>query len=277
MARVPRIITSRRNFGHALTTKQKWTMNVINRLTHHVLANSFSVKQRTMELEGVGPRAVDVIYNGVDLMADGIASASKLLNKSDIDFADDQQLIGVVANLRPIKGVDCFIEAAGIISRTHPHAGFVILGYGELYPQLQKRVDELGITDRVHFAGRTPNVFEYLQLLDIAVLSSLSEGFSNSILEYMSAGLPVVATDVGSNWEAVKDGVTGYLARPQDAADIAAKIILLLDDPKQREQMGEEGRRRVQRNFSMERMVERFDEYYRYILTIPYRQQPFRI
>lgn len=277
LAGVPRIISSRRNFGHALTTKQKWTMNIINRLTHRILANSFSVKQRTALLEGVGPRKIDVIYNGVDTLAAPEAETHPHPTKADLGFTEQQPLVGVVANLRPVKGVRYFIEAAEIVNRTHPRTRFAIYGFGELMGELEDLTDSLGIAEKLRFMGRTPSVSIHLPLFDVAVLSSLSEGFSNSILEYMAAGLPVVATDVGSNWETVETGATGYLARPKDPTDIAQKMITLLDDAEKRKHMGAEGRRRVIRDFSMERMIDRYDEYYRYVFSTPYREPPFRI
>jgi glycosyltransferase involved in cell wall biosynthesis len=277
LARVPRIISSRRNFGHALTTTQKLTMMFINRLTHRILANSFSVKQRTIELESVRARQVDIIYNGVDALGTTAKDTVRRLTKADLGFTDQQPLVGIVANLRPVKGVRYFIEAAAIVHRSHPEARFVIFGFGDLMDELQQLTNDLKLADKVRFMGRTPSVAEYLPLLDIAVLSSLSEGFSNSILEYMAAGLPVVATAVGSNWETVDHGATGYLARPQDPANIAEQIVELLNNPEQRKRMGIEGKRRVLGSFSMERMVARYDEYYRYTLNTPYRERHFQV
>lgn len=277
LARVPRIVTSRRNFGYALTTMQRWTMNVLNRRTHRILANSFAVKQRTVQLEGAHARLIDVIYNGVDLSPFAGRPPAARPRKADLGFAEDQSVVGIVANLRPVKGVRYFVEAAGIIVRSHPDTQFVVLGYGELIDELRRLAAEVGVADRVHFRGRTPQVIDHLRLFDVAVLSSLSEGFSNSILEYMAAGLPVVATNVGSNWEAVVDGVTGFLARTQDPEDLARKIIVLLNNPALRRRMGEAGRERVKRHFSMERMVERYDEYYRYVMVNPFPEPRFKV
>ncbi len=277
LARVPRIITSRRNFGHALTVLQKWTMSIINRLTHRIMANSFSVKQQTQKLEGAGPRQINVIYNGVDTTAFDSTAETAELTKADLGFAPEEPLVGLVANLRPVKGVEYFIRAAGLVARERPDAGFVILGFGELIDDLRKLTEECAIADRVRFVGRTPKVISYLRLFDVAALTSLSEGFSNSILEYMAAGLPVIATNVGSNWEAVEEGVTGYLVRPKDPKDIAEKLLLLLNNPELAHTMGEAGRTRVQRDFTMPGMIERYDEYYRHVLTTPYREPRYQL
>jgi len=272
LAGVPRIITSRRNFGHALTTRRKWTMKVINRFAHRILANSFSVKRRTVELEGAIPRQIEVIYNGVNLAPFRTSPPADYLCKADLGITEDQPIVGIVANLRPVKGVRYFIEAAKIVSKSYPWAQFVVLGYGELIDELKQQAAQLGISGKVHFLGCLPQVIDHLRLFDVAVLSSLSEGFSNAILEYMAAGLPVVATDVGSNWEAIEDGVTGFLARAQDPGDIADKIIDLLSNPERRKKMGLAGRERVERDFSIERMVERHDEYYHHVLATMYRE-----
>ncbi len=133
----------------------------------------------------------------------------------------------MVANLRPVKSVDTLIRAAAIVVRDIPDARFVIVGDGPLRDPLLKLTSDLSLTDHIKFVGSTQDVHALLATAGIGVLTSTSEGFSNAILEYMCAGLPVIATNVGGNRESVTDA-TGYLIPPSDPSALAAKLIDLL-------------------------------------------------
>src|SRR6201999_1618620 len=120
--------------------------------------------------------------------------------------------ITIVANLRhPVKDHPTFLRAAQQVHAAFPAARFVLAGEGELTGAMQDLAAQLGITDQTFFIGRCARVAELLAASDACVLSSIAEGFSNSILEYMAASRPVVVTDVGGAREAVVDGETGYL------------------------------------------------------------------
>src|SRR5205823_6080644 len=102
--------------------------------------------------------------------------------------------VGVVANLRPVKGVDLFLRAAALVAARHPHARFHVAGTGEQRPELERLIADLGLTGRVTLAGAVADVPAFLAGLDVAVLPSHAEGMSNALLEYMAAGRPAVAT-----------------------------------------------------------------------------------
>src|SRR6185437_2247036 len=115
----------------------------------------------------------------------------------------------------------------------------------DYFAELQALVQELGLAARFHFLGGVADTRDHLAAADIFVLPSRSEGFSNAIVEAMAASLPVVATDVGGNAEAVKDGVTGLVVPPEDADALAAAISQLLTDPAKAKSMGAAGKQRV--------------------------------
>jgi glycosyltransferase involved in cell wall biosynthesis len=122
--------------------------------------------------------------------------------------------------------------------------------------ELKKMAIDLGIIEKARFLGLRDDIPQLLAASDISVLPSHEEGFSNVILESMAAGLPVVATKVGGNSEAVIDGVTGWLVPPKNPDAMAEKIVDLLQDPQKARSWGEQGRKRVNKKFTIERMVQ---------------------
>jgi glycosyltransferase involved in cell wall biosynthesis len=131
----------------------------------------------------------------------------------------------------------------------------------------QALAKELGISADVYFTGRCERVADLLAVSDVCVLSSKAEGFSNSILEYMAASRPVVATDVGGAREAIIDGRTGFIVSPGDGTAMAVRLIELLQDPAKAREMGEQGRRIALENFSIDAQVSATEEIYDRLLA----------
>jgi len=138
----------------------------------------------------------------------------------------NDKLIGCIANFYPTKGPDVLIQAM-----THVDAQLVIIGDGELRPQLEAQIKKLGLENRVMLAGYVPDAHQYLKAFDLFVLPSHKEGFPYVLLEAAAAGVPIVATRVGGIPEIVQDGVTGYLAEPNDLKALAQKISQALAHP----------------------------------------------
>ncbi len=255
------VIASRRNLGYWLTPFYLRLFRLLNRYTTRLLANSEGARRMAIELEGASPERVDVLYNGVDITRyaprttdSGIAAA--------LGIPPGALVVGMVANLRPVKDHALFLRAAAHVSARVPEAVFLLVGQGPLREPLGQLACELGISAKVFGTdGRFP-VTDCLALLSVGCLSSLSEGFSNAILEYMAAGLPVVATDVGGNAEAIEDGVTGYLVRNRTPEAFAAPVIALLSDPAHRAGMGIRALERCRRLFAIEDAVHRQERYY---------------
>ena len=147
-----------------------------------------------------------------------------------------------------------------------PTAQLVLLGDGALRDELEAQAAELGIADRVTFAGQVPDARSLLPAADIALLSSVSEGLSVSLLEAMAARLPVVATNVGGNPELVVKNETGLLTPTGDDAALAAALVALLGDAARRAALGAAGRARVVEQFTSERMHAAYAERYRGML-----------
>jgi glycosyltransferase involved in cell wall biosynthesis len=154
-----------------------------------------------------------------------------------------------------VKDYPMFLRAARRVSKEMPDVAFLLAGEGKLQESLKQLAAQLEIAGKTFFLGRTENIARLLNISDVCVLSSRAEGFSNSILEYMAAGRPVVATDVGGAKEAILENETGYTVPPGDDELMAARIIALLRDPAKARAMGEKGKRVVEEKFSSEALL----------------------
>jgi glycosyltransferase involved in cell wall biosynthesis len=234
----------------------------LNPRTTRILANSEQVKKAVLAVEHAASEQVDVIYQGVDL-ARFSRGDGESIGARELGIPGHAKVVGIVANYRPVKGLPLFLRAAKIVSAQVPEAVFLLVGMGECHGELARLSAELGIAGSVFFSAGKGAVPDYLRRMSIGCLSSESEGFSNAILEYMAAGLPVVATDVGGNGEAVRHGETGLLARDRTPESFAAPIIELLRDEGQRRSMGRLGFERCRELFSMDVYIEHLQAYYR--------------
>jgi len=162
------------------------------------------------------------------------------------------------------------LQAVPAVTRRFPNARFLIVGGSSFDPQyqssLEKLTQELGVAAHVIFAGERNDVSEILREVNISVLPSLSEGLSNSLLEAMAAGLPVVATNVGGNPEIVQDGKTGYLVPARDSHALGDEIIRVLESPDLAKRFGEAGYKRVAAHFSLTSTVRRTEDLYTALL-----------
>jgi glycosyltransferase involved in cell wall biosynthesis len=164
-----------------------------------------------------------------------------------------------VASLTPHKGHAVLLEAAGRV----PGARVVLVGDGPQREPLAALAGRLGIRDRVVFAGRRDSVWPCLRAVDVAALASTErEGLGIALIEAMAACRPVVASRLGGIPEVVEDGRTGLLVDPGDAAALAAALQELAADAERRRRMGEEGRRRFERRFTVARMMTRIETLY---------------
>jgi glycosyltransferase involved in cell wall biosynthesis len=209
--------------------------------------------------EGCPAAKVRVIPNGVDTERFRPRRANSSLRRQ-LALAPDAPLVGIVAALRPEKNHELFLQAAALVRRELPHARMLVVGDGSRRAALEALSAELSLSDAVRFLGTRHDVPELLSLVDVAVLSSHMEANPVSILEAMASEKPVVATRVGSVAETVLDGQTGYLVAPGDAAQLAQRVVSLLKDPAHAAAMGRAGRQHVLAHWSIQRMVEGYEE-----------------
>jgi len=197
------------------------------------------------------------IYNGIDLPADYFLSKPAARKKLSITDEDEKSItIGCIANFYPTKGLNFLIDAVKIIilnNRLPLRA--VIIGDGELKTQLEKQISDIGLGDKVILAGAIPSADKYLKAFDIAVMPSVKEGVPYFLLEALSAGVPIIATKVGGIPEIIADNATGLLCNPQNARELADKIMLLAENRDLRSRFGQAGLERVKRDFNEDKMM----------------------
>ena len=230
-----------------------------------VLVNSEAVREHLQARRIKGSR-LELVYNGVDTERfDNSEDRASL--RSNFRIRKDAHVATLVANLRhEVKNIPMFLRAAEQVSSKTDDAVFVIAGEGELRQELESLADSLGITEQVLFIGRCDDVPGLLAASDVCCLTSSAEGFSNSILEYMAASRPVVATDVGGAAEAIVEGETGFLIDAADAAALAERILELFNDPDRATALGRAGRTRVEEKFSLDKQVTATLELYQGLL-----------
>ena len=252
IARVPARIGFRGSVGGWLTSKQELTERAVFHLAHTVHANSQAVREFLIN-QGVPAKKIEVVYNGLDLSRVTPPHLSRGEARLTIGLPADESrgLVTIVANMRrDVKDYPMFLRAARQVRDAIPETIFALAGEGELMGQLRGLARELGLERDVHFIGRCDRVAELLYASDVCVLSSKAEGFSNSILEYMGAARPVVATAVGGAPEAIVEGETGYLVSSGDDETMAARIETLLRNRALASAMGQRGRQVVIQRFS---------------------------
>lgn len=274
MARVRVRIAAKRETEGVRTPTQKWVERRAFNLAHAIVANAQAVCDRLIA-EGVRPEKIVTIHNWLEL--ERVAPPVGFEREETLrafNLPDGLRFVTIVANMRnEVKDHRTFLRAARRVAEAVSDVGFALAGEGELMEALKREAAELGLRERAFFLGRCERVAELLAISDVCVLSSKAEGFSNSILEYMAAGKPVVATDVGGAREAIVEGETGYLVAPGDDATMAARIIALLREPERARRMGERGRTRVRENFSAQVQLRKVEALYRDLLASNFRQK----
>jgi L-malate glycosyltransferase len=253
LAGVRRVVRVRNNLGHWLTPRHRALGRVMGRLVDATLTNCEPARRALLAAEGGAARKVLVLENGVD--PEPFAALPPPARGRELH-------VGVVANLRPVKGVDLFLRAATLVAARHPHARFHVAGQGEQWPQLERLIAELGLAGRAALIGPVADVPAFLAGLDVAVLPSHAEGMSNALLEYMAAGRPAVATDVGANGHLLRGGDLGLLVPPGDPAALAGAVGRLLADAALAARLGGRARRHVQAHYSRDAMRRRFEQFY---------------
>lgn len=248
---------------------QPW-IGKVERIWHRcmtaVIGNSQKVVSQLGE-EGVSADKLHLIYNGVDLAAFA-ASPSRQAARASLDIAEDTLVLAIVANLIPYKGHQDLLQALALASADLPE-DWVLLCAGRddgIGPRLQDRARSLGLDNRIRWLGSVENIPALLPAADIGLLVSHEEGFSNAVIEYMAAGLPVVATDVGGNSEAVGNGETGLIVPARDPVHLAEAIRILAGDKDMRLRMGRAGCNRAQERYALDTCVEAYIRLYRQLV-----------
>ena len=238
--------------GAGISPKRRLVNPVLSRWPARIYAVSAALKQ-DMVAEGFPQKAIEVLYNGIEL-GHRPRPAERSAMRAAIGVPPDALVIGTVARLDPVKNLNVLLEARSILGARFPAARIVIAGEGPERDALRDRAKALGVGDVTVFTGYRTDIRALMAAFDVYVNCSTYEGVSLTILEAMATTLPVVAAEVGGNPEVVVENETGLLVAQRPYA-FASAIATLAANPAQRHAMGEAGRWRVKRHFTIERMV----------------------
>nr|WP_321399862.1 glycosyltransferase [uncultured Desulfobacter sp.] len=245
-------------------TKQKILQKLFFYLAHQVLSVSVEHKTRLARTIGFPKRKIEVIDNGVD---NNRFSPKEFNTREEFGIDDKTTVIGTVGRMEPVKNQILLINAFKKLLLNRSNIKLILIGDGALLPELKARVSDYQIQDHVIFTGQRFDTDRIFNTLNIFVLPSLSEGMSNTILEAMSCGLPVVATDVGDNHRLVDDDTTGYLI-PSDSVDaLTDKLNCLIDSVEKQTVFGANARQKIKSHFSLDIMVKNYERLYYRLLN----------
>jgi glycosyltransferase involved in cell wall biosynthesis len=261
----PRIMSRRSlNIYQRKRPIYRWIEYFLHSRMNVLLGNSLAVV-RELELEAKGDTPVRLIYNGVGLVSANAYSHGQI--RRELGIKESALVFIIVANIIPYKGhADLLVALANIRDKLPLDWNLICIGRDDgILSSLQDQAKLLAISQNIRWLGGRMNVEDYLPEADIFVSASHEEGFSNAVLEAMLAGLPIVATIVGGNPEAIIDNVTGYTAPPNDPYELGLALLKLAGDM-DRKIMGKRAQQYVKNRFSMKACLDKYEEIYRQVI-----------
>jgi len=252
-----------RSGSEALRHVERW----LARWTDQIVCLTEAERQDHLRF-GVGPNELfTVIHSGVDVDRFQNAQVDLGAKRRELGLRPGAPLVGCVARLVPVKGVDCLLEAVPMIRSSVPAATVVFVGDGPMRPRLEERARLLGLNGAVAFLGLRRDVPELMPLFDVVVLPSLNEGMGRAAVEALAAGRPVVGSRVSGIQDIVTDEETGFLVPPADPSALARAIVRCLTDPAGASAMGRKGQTAAQA-YSVDRMIDKIERLYAHWLEI---------
>jgi L-malate glycosyltransferase len=245
-AGAPAVLSSQRADRRLNPKLYQMLLRATDRLVDGVVVNCEYVRRHLIERERVPATRIRLCYNGID-----VARFYPAPRRRPPELNGASLTIGVVCVLRPEKDLPTLLTAFAMVARGRPGIRLVIVGSGPEQERLRQQARELGIEPQSIFVPSTPEVTEWLHAIDIFVLPSRSEAFSNSLMEAMACGCAAVASDVGGNPELVAHGETGLIFRAGDAQDLARQLETLIESEPGRERLAEAAAARIRSRFSV--------------------------
>lgn len=271
LAKIDKTVISIRSIYKQLLV-EKWYHRFIDKFIFKkvklALFNSHEGRKSTWTDLRLTVAKTAVIYNGINLKSFDQNQNSGLLSNLDksLNPTNNSPIICIVANLTQKKLIDQSIQAHKLLINKYPKSQLWIIGKGELESELKHLAKELELVNSVHFLGSRKDVPAILKMVDIAILTSISEGLSNALIEYMASRLPVVATNVGGNPELILNGITGILVPVNSPVHIFQAISRLIENKNLMAKMGDNARQLIETKFSMQTMISETEKQYHILM-----------
>ena len=257
--------------------KHQWMRKAYRPFVQHTIALGRELADYSAQRIGIPPGRLHTIYNGVDTTRFHPAPDGRRAPLAGSPFNDPALWVaGTVGRMQTVKAqpvlARAFVQALQQQPALRQRLRLVLVGVGPLRAECEAVLQAAGVADLAWFAGERGDVPDVMRGLDSFVLPSLAEGISNTILEAMASGLPVLATAVGANGELVLPGTTGHLVPPGDAGALADGLCQLAQDAAGAAALGRAGRQRVEQRFSLGSMVAAYESVYQRVLKAPHQE-----
>lgn len=226
-----------------------------------IIAVSHELEKYLIDSVKLPPAKINTVINGINTDEFYPRPKSQTL-MDEFHITDQSRVVGTVGRLDEVKDQATMLEAFALVHETIPESVLMLVGDGPKRQELSNLAAERNLSDSVIISGNRKDVPELLNLFDVFVLSSLSEGTSISLLEAMASGVPPVVTDVGGNPSVVDDRINGIVIKPKNPPLLAGVITQLLHDGGLRGQFGEAARKKVEDAYSIDTMVEHYKAIY---------------
>lgn len=267
-----RVVTSRRNVDEQLSRAEQRGLRITGRLATGVVANSQAVAESVRRIEGSPGARLHVIPNGM-VLPPPVDGPERAAARRALGLADDEFVIVYIAHFRDGKGHNHLPGVVEAVARRVPRSRFLLAGAMDKNPSharnaaaFEQAIDRLQVSDRVRCLGLVPDSRLLLAAADASLNLSDVEGMSNTLMESMALGVPVVATEAGGARELIADGAEGWVIARGDVAAAAERLVELAAAPELRQRVGAAARARIERDFSVERMVESYARLYEGLL-----------
>lgn len=232
-------------------------------LKDHIICLGSKEKAQAKKTLRIPARKSSIIYHGIS----PVATSSRVEARQKLGIMADDFVIGSIGNLYATKGFDTLIEAARIVKEKGSPIRFAIIGEGALRFQLEESIKDSCLEEIFKLVGAIDGAARYLEAFDIYVCSSVKEGFPYSVLEAMSAGLPIISTRVGGIPEMITDGTDGLLVDAGDARRLADSMLKLYDDENLRIRLGNAARQSARDRFSINQMIDQTEAIYQDLIS----------
>jgi glycosyltransferase involved in cell wall biosynthesis len=257
LARTQVVLSSQRS-SRNLQAQLRPALRLMDKVIDGIVVNGISMRQELVEVEGYPADRIHICYNGIDLCR--FPYAPQRTREGQLAGAD--VVVGVACMLRPEKGLPTLIDAFAKVRREGAGMKLVLVGSGPMRQALEERAREQGVAGDTLLVPVTPDVPRWLRQMDIFVLPSLTESFSNALMEAMASGCCAIASQVGGNAELIEDGRTGLLFPAEDSNALAACLRRVIDNSQLRRDLAERGSRLIHERFARARSVEQLEQIY---------------